>query len=209
MIRLDDPAEAKKVKESRRNVLPPVYNSSRLKEKPIPSLELVACGDDNADGTDVDADVTDNDTNNSSGDDDADIAHVDSNADPSTDLNDVISSLNISSSATVVHSQAGGSQSGSPQPSISHSIKYEPIFGNLNAEDAQAAEIFLDSTYEKYGSNEDLFMEKTQRMPTPLVTYAHEMKKDDIITGNKPFALEVSIFRCFTMMCILIFSFCV
>lgn len=79
--------------------------------------------------------------------------------------------------------------------SIAEAMKPEPIFEEMNDRDANAVAVFLNDSYEKYGSDDDLFIHKSDYLPAPIVdkNCSYEVKKNDIVTGKKPFATDVSI----------------
>lgn len=64
-------------------------------------------------------------------------------------------------------------------PSIARAMKQEPIFEEMNDRDANAVENFLNDSYEKNGSDEDLYIHKKDYLPAPIAEKAspYEVKK--------------------------------
>lgn len=221
---VDDATEAKKVKENRRNLLPPVYNSARLKEKPIPSLELAS--HDDADGT-QNASITsmsqhDSDANDG---DPLEISALSLNAASTARLNDEpISSLELAAhddanetqnasitsmsqhdsnandvdplSTSALSSNAASTSTSTSTSAVQQEFvfKQEPIFEQMGDRDANAAEILLNNSYEQCGSDDDVFIHKDDFLPAPVGSKAsYQMKKNDVVTGKKPFAIHVSV----------------
>lgn len=75
-------------------------------------------------------------------------------------------------------------------------VSEEITRGGISDRDAEAADVFLDKSYEQYGSDEDLYMQRSDRGPSPIAekTCPYQVKKSDIVTGNKAFAKDVSVF---------------
>lgn len=234
---LDDPEEAKKVKENRRDILPPVYNPARLKEKPVPALVLAAHnntneaddidGDDDGPQTDVsnsnlsNSDSTLNDETSTSADDNANenpqngaanvidsLVNVTVNDEDSMLTsqhkadNDVLNvsalspmfnhNLSVSNEVSTSASQQDTQKNSvDVVPSIEMAMKLDPIFVVMNDQDANAVEAFLNDSYEQCGSDDDVFIHKSDYIPAPVT---EQVKQSDILSGTKPFAIDVSIY---------------
>lgn len=76
------------------------------------------------------------------------------------------------------------------------SIKIEPpSFEELNVNDAILAEKLLSSSYEEcFDDDDEILICKNQIIPAPIASPAYEVKQNDIVSGNMPFATDVSIY---------------
>lgn len=84
-------------------------------------------------------------------------------------------------------------------PPIEMAMKQEPIFAVMNDQDANAVEAYLNNSYEQCGSDDDVFIHKSDYIPAPVTeqsksTVKYQVKQSDIVSGTKPFAIDVSIY---------------
>lgn len=66
-------------------------------------------------------------------------------------------------------------------------VKTEPVFDQLNETDQQIAEDVFNLSYENCGSDDDVMVERNVPLPMPA-----GVKKNDVLTGNKPYAVNAS-----------------
>lgn len=72
------------------------------------------------------------------------------------------------------------------------------IFDPLGDDESQAIGGILNESYEQCDSDGDVFVEKSARIPPPCKNKnPYETKKNDILSGNLPFATDVSFFSIF------------
>lgn len=74
-------------------------------------------------------------------------------------------------------------------------VKVEPpTFDDLREEDANAAESLLEDSYENCDDDDDeVLILKNSDVPVPIAVCSYEVKKNDNVSANKPFATNVSI----------------
>lgn len=77
---------------------------------------------------------------------------------------------------------------------VVESIKTEPVFAELPKEDAQAIDEVLSASYEQcYDSDDDVLVSTAGIIPQPKsIKNPYEVKTNDILSGNMPFATNVS-----------------
>lgn len=249
-FQLDDLQEAIKVRERKRNVVPPVYNQARLSEVPLPVLVLTPDESDSNDDSD-EIDPLDASANASVGDggresdDNASFLLTSSELGESTAQTESVDEMNNSNtnnmsslflsaviessavlcddvnntnmaspvlaaaieSSVVVNDDASGSQAltatnkaeSCNAPVNIIQIKQEPVFSPLNDEDDGAIGSIFDDSFEKLNdSDDDILIRRCDIIPQPkrenMIPYT--VKVDDIISGNMPFATNVSVFYC-------------
>lgn len=81
---------------------------------------------------------------------------------------------------------------------VVESIKTEPVFAELPKEDAQAIDEVLSASFEQcYDSDDDVLVSTAGIIPQPKsIKNPYEVKTNDILSGNMPFATNVSKIIC-------------
>lgn len=76
---------------------------------------------------------------------------------------------------------------------IGKPIKQEPTFEELNETDDQTVNDLFEESYENYGSDDEVMVHRNAMLPKPLLDRnPYCVKVDDIVSGNFPFAENVS-----------------
>lgn len=201
--------EAKKIKEKRRNVLPGVYNAARLNEKPLPLLVLVSNAEQQISDNDVteqsaayDPLVTSLNSIDLEAETEYDQHAVENNPGEETDM--ATNSLENGLGASALQDPLDTSlNSIDLQPETEHvhqnkqqPIKPEPVFTQLDNENAQAVEDILNESYENCDDSGDVLVCSRDEMPMPnFERIRYEVKQSDIISGNLAFATNVRVFN--------------
>lgn len=83
---------------------------------------------------------------------------------------------------------------------ITQPIKNEPVFDQLNETDAEAVDNSFEESHENYGSDDEVMIHRntmpSTMLPKPIgePRNPYQVKVNDIVSGNIPFAMNVSVF---------------